>query len=161
MPNDPSVAPKERVNIVYKTTTADGQSERELPFKILVLGDFTQAEDERDIEERDTVNIDKDNFDSVLKMHNLTLNLMVDSTLPGREGEKMPLRLYFTSMKDFEPDLLLQKIEPLKKLMDLRRGLKTVKKTIAISPAFGARLTAIANNDEDKARLLRELAETS
>ncbi|HKT99965.1 MAG TPA: type VI secretion system contractile sheath small subunit, partial [Paraburkholderia sp.] len=41
MASDGSVAPKERVNIVYRPATGDAKAEVELPLKLLVLGDFT------------------------------------------------------------------------------------------------------------------------
>ncbi len=41
MSSDGSVAPKERINIVYRSSTGDAQEQIELPLKQLVLGDFT------------------------------------------------------------------------------------------------------------------------
>ena len=44
MPRESSVAPKERVNIVYRPATGDASEEVELPLKILVMGDFTMKD---------------------------------------------------------------------------------------------------------------------
>ena len=41
-----SVAPRERVNIVYKTFIGDAEEEIELPFRFLVMGDFTGRPDD-------------------------------------------------------------------------------------------------------------------
>jgi type VI secretion system protein ImpB len=161
MAHETSVAPKERVNIVYKTASGEGQNEQELPFKLLVLGDFTQAEDQGSIDERDSINVTQDNFDSVLKSQKLKLNLLVDDTLNSEEGGKMPLTIELTSLEDFEPDRLIQKIEPLRQLMELRQALKTVKKTITGRPAFRQEVQALADNEELKARLLEELSRPS
>ena len=60
-----SVAPKERVNIVYRPATGDAKEDVELPFKQLVIGDFTQTEDDRQLEEIKPISVDKDNFNSV------------------------------------------------------------------------------------------------
>ena len=62
-----SVAPKERINITYKPATGDAQAEVELPLKLLVVGDYTQRADDRPVEERAPINVDKDNFQDVLK----------------------------------------------------------------------------------------------
>ena len=67
MAQEASVAPKERVNIVYKPATGDAKEEVELPLKLLVLGDFTNRPDDRTMEDRDPISVDKDNFDDVLK----------------------------------------------------------------------------------------------
>lgn len=66
MAKEGSVAPKERVNIVYRPATGDAQEEVELPLKMLIMGDFTQTEDERAVEDREPINIDKDNFNDVM-----------------------------------------------------------------------------------------------
>ncbi|HEU5398606.1 MAG TPA: type VI secretion system contractile sheath small subunit, partial [Gammaproteobacteria bacterium] len=56
-----SVAPKERVNIVYQSETGDNAEDVELPLKMLVLGDFTGKQSDKAVEERAPVNINKDN----------------------------------------------------------------------------------------------------
>ena len=43
---DGSVAPKERINIAYKSNTGGVSVDVELPLKLLVLDDFTGREDE-------------------------------------------------------------------------------------------------------------------
>jgi type VI secretion system protein ImpB len=157
MAKEGSVAPKERVNIVYKPATGDTQEEVELPLKLLVLGDFTQAVDERPVEERSTVAVDKDNFNDVLKAQNLNLDLTVPNTLSGEGGGEMTVHLEFSSMKDFEPDQLVQKVEPLRKLMALREALKAVKSPLANTPAFRKQVQALIDDPEARAKLLQEL----
>ena len=65
MAKEGSVAPKERVNVVYKPATGDAQEEVELPLKLLVMSDFTLKEDETPIEDRKAINVDKDNFKTI------------------------------------------------------------------------------------------------
>ena len=60
MAKEASVAPKERINIVYKPATGDAQEEVELPLKVVVMGDFTLRPDDTPLEERKPVNLDKD-----------------------------------------------------------------------------------------------------
>ena len=86
-----SVAPKERVNITYRPATGDAKEEVELPLKMLIVGDFTLAKDDRRVEERDPINIDKDNFNDVLKAQNLAVDLSVANTLTDQPDEKMTL----------------------------------------------------------------------
>ncbi|MDR1310349.1 MAG: type VI secretion system contractile sheath small subunit [Burkholderiaceae bacterium] len=157
MADDGSVAPKERINIVYKPATGDAKEEQELPLKLLVLGDFTQAEDSRPVEDRQPVSVDKDNFDDVLKSQGLQLDFTVPNTLSGQENDELPVHLEFNSLKDFEPDQLVQKVEPLRKLMQLREALKAVKSPIANIPQFRKQLQAIVDDDEALAKLLGEL----
>jgi type VI secretion system protein ImpB len=157
MAKEGSIAPKERVNIVYKPSTGDVQEEVELPLKLLVVGDFTQTQDERPVEERPTIAVDKDNFNDVLKAQNLSLELTVPNTLSGKENEEMSVNLKFSSLKDFEPDQLVQQIEPLKKLMELREALKAVKSPLANTPAFRKQVQALLDDPEARNKLLKEL----
>ncbi len=90
MAKESSVAPRERVNIVYRPATGDAKEEVELPLKLLIMGDFTGKPDDRPLEERDPVNIDKDNFNEVLKAQNLGLKLTVGDKLLWGAAE--PLR---------------------------------------------------------------------
>ena len=62
MAREGTVAPRERVNIVYRPALGDAQEQIELPLKLLIMGDFTGKEDDRMLEDRETVEIDKDNF---------------------------------------------------------------------------------------------------
>jgi len=109
MAKEGSVAPKERVNIVYRPATGDAKEEVELPLKLLVVGDFTQRSDDRMVEEREPINIDKDNFNEVLKAQNLSLDLTVSNKLSEDPDAELNVSLKFDSMKDFEPEAIARK----------------------------------------------------
>ena len=81
MAKEGSVAPKERINITFKPATGGAQEEIELPLKLLVLGDYVQRFDERKLEDRKPIAIDKMTFDEVLAKQGLTLNLSVPNRL--------------------------------------------------------------------------------
>ncbi len=161
MAKEGSVAPKERVNITYKPATGDAQEEVELPLKLLVLSDFTLKTDERSVEDRDPVNIDKDNFNEVLKAQNLELQMTVENRLTtpkeGEEPEEMGVKLKFDSIKDFEPDAIAQKVPELKKLMDLREALKAVKGPLGNIPEFRKKVQEMIKEPDAREKLLKEL----
>lgn len=157
MAQEGSVAPKERVNIVYKPATGDAQEETELPFKLLVLGDFTLAPDERAVEDRDPISIDKDNFDDVLKGQNVKVDLSVEDKLSGQDDAMMAVSLDFQSMKDFSPDEIARKVPELNKLLQLRESLKAVKSPIANMPAFRKKIQTLVDDPEARAKLMAEL----
>ena len=119
MASEGSVAPKERVNISYKTDTGGVQSEKELPLKMLVMGDFTQRADATPVESRKTININKDNFDDVLASQKLKLELSAANTLAEGAAE-IPVQLQFKSIKDFGPEAVARQVPELSKLMELR-----------------------------------------
>ncbi len=157
MAKEGSVAPKERVNIVYKPATGDAKEEIELPLKLLVMGDFTLAEDDRAVEDRNPINIDKDNFNEVLKAQKLELKLNVDNRLSGDEDEPLPVDLTFDSLKDFEPDQIVAKVPELAKLMDLREALKALKGPLGNVPDFRKKIQSLISDEGTRERLLKEL----
>jgi type VI secretion system protein ImpB len=157
MAKEGSVAPKERVNIVYKPATGDAKEEVELPLKLLVVGDFSQAADDRMVEDRDPVNIDKDNFNDVLKAQNLELNLNVADKISGAEDEEMGVNLKFESLKDFDPDAIVKKVPELAKLMELREALKALKGPLSNVPDFRKKVQGLVADEGARERLLKEL----
>jgi type VI secretion system protein ImpB len=157
MGKESSVAPKERVNITYKPATGDAKEEVELPLKVLVMGDFTMAEDETPIEERTAINIDKDNFNDVLDSYNITLDAVVDNKLSAEPDEQMAVKLNFNSLKDFDPDAIVDQVPELKKLVELRNALKAVKGPLGNVPEFKKKLNELVKDDGAKERILKEL----
>ncbi len=156
MAKEASVAPKERVNIVYKPATGDAKEEVELPLKVLVMGDFTMAEDETMVEDRKAINIDKSNFDDVLDSYNIKLETVVKNELSD-EDDDMAVNLKFDSLKDFNPDAVVDQIPELKKLVELRNALKAVKGPLGNIPEFKKKLNELVADDGAKDRILKEL----
>ncbi len=152
-----SVAPKERVNITYRPATGDAKEELELPLKLLVVGDFTLAKDDRSVEERDPINIDKDNFNDVLKAQNLSLDLNIRNSLSDKPDEKLAVNLKFDSLKDFDPDSIVQQVPDLKKMMELREAIKGMKGPLGNVPEFRKKIQSIIDDPSLRDRILKEM----
>ena len=157
MAKEGSVAPKERVNIVYKPATGDAKEEVELPLKVLVMGDFTLKDDPTPVEDRKVISVDKDNFNDVVAAQNINLSMNVKNTLSGEPDAEMSLNLNFKSMKDFEPDAVIQKVPELKQLMELREALVALKGPLGNVPAFRKKIQELIQDEGTRARLLSEL----
>lgn len=160
MGKEMSEAPKERVNIVYRPATGDQKEEKELPFKTLVLGDFTLRNDPTRIEERKVIDVNKNNFNDVLKEQNLQLQLNVRNHLAGDQNDpdnKMAVNLDFQNIKDFDPDAVAQKVPELKKMLELRESLKALKGPLGNVPAFRKKLESLVGDEGARERLVREL----
>lgn len=159
MASEGSVAPKERVNIVYKSATGDVSEDVELPFKQLVIGDFTLREDSQPLDEREPISVDKDSFNDVLKAHRLSLSLGVPNVLADNvdTDEQLAVSLKFDSIRDFEPDALVEQVPELKQLVALRDALKALKGPLGNLPEFRKQLQQLIQSDEARAQLLAEL----
>lgn len=157
MAKEASVAPRERVNIVYRPATGDAQEEVELPLKILVMGDFTLSPDSRPVEERDPINIDKDNFNEVIKAQNISLNITFPNKLSGEPGEEMSANLNFENIKDFQPEVIASKIPELNRLVELREALRALKGPLSNIPEFRKKLQDLVKDDAARDQILKEL----
>ncbi len=158
MAKEGSVAPRERVNIVYKPALGDAQEEVELPLKLLVMGDFIGRPDDRPVEDRKPINIDKDNFNDVLKAQDISLNIQVPNKLKeGAEEEELPVNLKFESIKDFEPESVVRQVPELKKLLELREALIALRGPMGNIPKFRKKIQELVTDEESREKLLREL----
>jgi type VI secretion system protein ImpB len=157
MPKESSIAPKERVNIVYRPAIGEAKEEVELPLKVLVMGDFTGGLDDRPLEKREPINIDKDNFNEVLKAQNITLNLTVPNKLSGKEEEEMAVKLKMESLKDFGPEAVVEQVPELKKLLALREALTSLKGPLSNIPEFRKKIQELVKDENARNQLLKEM----
>ncbi|WP_296304005.1 type VI secretion system contractile sheath small subunit [uncultured Desulfovibrio sp.] len=158
MSKEGSVAPKERVNIVYRPATGDAREEVELPLKIMVLGDFTRREDDRPVEDRAPVAVDKNNFNDVMKGQNLGMTISVpDKLTDGDPDARMAVTLHFDDINDFTPDAIVRQVPELERLLELRESLKALKGPLANVPEFRRRVQEMVSDEKARAALLSEL----
>ena len=157
MAKEGTVAPKERVNIVYRPATGDAKEEVELPLKMLVVGDFTMQEDERMIEEREPINIDKDNFDEVMRAQKLKLDVNVADKISGDPDKEIAVSLKFDSIKDFSPEAIAQNTPELNQLLQLREALSALKGPMSNRPEFRKKIQEIVKDEAAREKLLKEL----
>ncbi len=140
MAKGPSKARESRVNIVISDRLRGG-AEPELPFRLLVMGDYTLKQDKRSIEQRAPIDINKSNFDSVMQSYNLSLDLSVPDRISG-QGE-MPVSLKFGTLKDFRPETVARQVPQLKNLLELREAMKALRPKLGDKDAQKKLLDAI------------------
>jgi type VI secretion system protein ImpB len=114
-----------RVQITYDVEIGGAMELKELPFVVGVLGDFSgqPAQQLPRVKDRKLIEIDRDNFDQVLAGMAPRLAMRVDNKLTN-DGSKMNVEMRFNSLQDFEPDNVVQQVEPLRKLVDARQKLR-------------------------------------
>jgi type VI secretion system protein ImpB len=158
MAKDQTVAPRERINIVYKPGT-NMDEDVELPFKVLVMGDFTGRADDRALEDRKPINIDKDNFNEVLAAQNLTVDFNVKDRLSpdAQEGDELPVHLQFKHIKDFQPEQVVRQVPELKSLLEIREALVAMKGPLSNVKDFSKKLKEVLADDAARQRLMKEL----
>jgi len=145
--------PKSRVNIKYVKHTGDGVEQRELPNRVLVLGDFTMKEPAPDetLTEKKKIEINRKNFNDVMRKQDLSLNLTVQNRLSAEEKEEMDVNLKFDSLESFRPEAIVPQVDELKKLQDLRNLLVNLKSHVVSRRQFRRELERIVKGDLNSA----------
>ena len=134
---------KNRVSITYDVETNGAVQNKELPFVIGMIGGYSgDREDREDMEDRTFYQVDKDNFDTVLKRVAPRVKARVPNKIQDDNSE-IDVDLNFSSMKDFEPDAIINQVEPLRKLAETREKLMT--------------LVAKADRSRDLEKVLKEI----
>ena len=108
--------PKARVNIKLDLHTGGAQKKVELPLKIMLMGDYSNGREQRPLSERGKVEINKNNFDSVLGEFSPSLRFAVNNTL-SEDASDTTVELSFQSMKDFEPEQVARQVPQLRALL--------------------------------------------
>lgn len=157
MAKESSVAPKERVNIVYKPTVGDSQEEVELPLKQLVLGEFSDKFSDKRLEDRKSTSIDKDNFNDVLNAYDVRVDIQVANKLVEEKDAEMSISLDFNTMSDFGPEAIAQKVPELEKILKLRDALLALKGPLSNIPEFRNKIQNLIQDESQKKQLLAEL----
>lgn len=149
---------KPRVHIKYEVETEGAMVVKELPFVVGVLGDFSgdPTEKLKPFGERKFVQIDRDNFDEVMRRMTPGLNIAVPNTLAD-DGTDMQVSLKFESMEDFEPGSVVNQVPALKALLDARNELRDLMSKADRSEDLERMLEDILQNKGDLQKLAGEL----
>lgn len=145
-----------RVQITYDVEVGGAIELKELPFVVGVMGDFVGKPEEPlpAFKNRKFVEIDPDNFDQVMAGMSPRLAFTVDNKLQD-DGSKMGVEMKFKSMEDFEPDRIVQQVEPLRKLVEARKKLADLRSKMDGNEKLETMLEDIIGN-ADKQKALSE-----
>jgi type VI secretion system protein ImpB len=146
-----------RVHITYDVEIGDAIEMKELPFVMGVLADLSGKPDAPlpRLRDRKFVEIDRDNFNDVLKGMKPHLAFRVDNKLTD-DDTKLGVELRFQSLDDFSPERVAEQVEPLKKLMEVRQQLKGLLAKTDGNDRLAERLQEIISNTEKLQQLGHE-----
>ena len=152
---------KPRVHIKYEVETEGAAVEKELPFVVGVLGDFSGQPTEplKPLKDRKFIQIDRDNFNDVMGRMTPGLNLKVKNTLKD-DGSELGVQLKFGSMNDFAPENVAQQIDPVKKLIETRDKLRDLLTKVDRSEDLENILERVLQNTEELKKLQADLQGT-
>ena len=149
---------KPRVHITYEVETEGAAIQRELPFVVGVMGDFSgdPTSPLKPLADRKFVQIDRDNFNDVMASFTPGLKLKVDNTLAG-DGSQMAVDLKFKSMDDFEPAKVAAQVPALAALLETRSKLRDLMSKVDRSEEHEGLLEQVLSNEAEMKKLQSEL----
>ncbi|WP_411832388.1 type VI secretion system contractile sheath small subunit [Pseudoxanthomonas mexicana] len=143
-----------RVQLTYDVEKGDAIEQKEIPFVVGVLGDFSgnPGQPLPRVKDRKFVNVDLDNFDEVMEGMAPRANYRVANRI-GDDGGEFAVELQFNSLDDFRPEAVVQQVEPLRRLLETRTRLADLRNKIAGNEKLEDLLNDVLNNTEQLKKL--------
>jgi type VI secretion system protein ImpB len=149
------------VQITYDVETGGAIEMKELPFVLGVMADLSgkpeqplpQLKDPK----RKFVEIDRDNFNDVMKGINPRLAYKADNKMEN-DDSSINVQLHFNHIDDFSPERVAEQVEPLKKLVEVRRQLSALLAKTDGNDKLAEKLQEIIGNTELQQKIGKETA---
>ena len=143
-----------RQQLTYDVEIGDAIETKELPFVVGVVADLSgQSEVQQPkLRDRKFVNIDRDNFDEVMKGVEPRAAFQVPNTLT-EDGGRFGVDLKFRSLEDFSPEAVVEQVEPLRKLLEARSKLADLRNKMAGNDKLEDLLSEVLKNTENAKKL--------
>ena len=149
-----------RVQITYDVEVGGAIELKELPFVVGVLGDFAGQPEQPlpRLKDRKFVEVNPDNFDTVLDGMKPHLNYSVENKLSeDPEAANLKVDLKFSKLEDFEPQNVARQVKPLKELLDLRTRLSDLRGSLQGNDKLEELLLESVGNTEKLDKLKDEI----
>ncbi len=159
MAKQQSKSPKERINITYRPAT-NSKEQKELPFRLAMLGDYTLKPDETPLEDRKPLRVDKDTFNDVMRSQKLGVTIGVKNKLTGNDDDELGVNLNFATLKDFDPEQIARQVPELQKLLETRDALTALKAPLSNKRDFKKKIEAAIKDEETRNKLIQVLGKS-
>ncbi|EDX19346.1 intracellular growth locus, subunit A [Francisella tularensis subsp. novicida FTE] len=151
--------PKSRLMLRYKTEVDGELKDKELPFRILVVGDLSQglSKDRKvDFEERKIRHMDG-TIDSMMKDMDMELNISVPNRITPSKSPNLDVKLKIDSMKSFQPGVIAESVPQLKSLIRLREMVQEFESTVDNNKGFRNLVKEILRDEAMLEKIKQEL----
>ena len=148
--------PPARINLFLEVTKGNAKKKVELPLRLMVLGDYSQSESNVPLADREKININKDNFQQVMKSSKLNLDMVVPDKLKGGDAE-MKVNVKFNDLSSFHPEEVAKQVPQLGKLLATRNLLQDLRNRIISINDFRKELERVIKDKSALAQLSGEL----
>lgn len=149
--------PKSRITLVYRTKINGQPEDVKLPFRVVVLGDFSQGSSKDrqvDLDERAMRSVTGSNINELMKDMGMSISFEVDDKTSADGEGKMQVELPIDRMKSFHPDEIVHHVPKLKALLLLRKLLMEMQSDIDNRKELRRTLYELFSNKEQLQKLL-------
>ena len=148
-----------RVQITYDVETGGAIEMKELPFVLGIMADLAGKPDQASAPLKDPkrkfVETDRDNFNDVMKGIGPRLAYKVDNKLTN-DDTKIGVEIRFNNIDDFSPEQVAEQVEPLKKLVEVRKQLSALLAKTDGNDKLAEKLQEIIGNTELQQKIGKE-----
>jgi type VI secretion system protein ImpB len=129
------MAKEARLEISYEIEEGGAKRKIELPFVLGVVADLSNKPvvdedgDKIRVRDRKFVEIDKENFNKVMRSISPEARVEVEDRLTGG-GNRVVAELKFQSMEDFRPENVARQVPALKELLEVREELARLRRKL-------------------------------
>jgi type VI secretion system protein ImpB len=148
--------PKARVNITLDVETGGAKKKVELPMKMLVMGDFSNGKTKGRVAERERININKENFETVMSNLAPKLEYHVENKMTN-DGSDICVKLEVNSMKSLNPEMVAEQIPELHRMLAMRNLLKDLRSNILDNGSLRRELEKIVKSRPELMNLKERL----
>lgn len=143
-----------RVHITYDVEIGDAIEMKEIPFVVGVLADLSGKPEDPlpKMKDRKFIEIDRDNFNSVMEGMAPRLAYRVDNKLTN-DGSQMAVELKFKNIDDFHPEKVADQVDPLRKLVETRARLSELLGKLDGNDRLDELLQDVLSNTESLQKL--------
>tara|TARA_R110002167_G_scaffold361809_3_gene580438 strand:- start:1522 stop:2088 length:567 start_codon:yes stop_codon:yes gene_type:complete len=153
--------PKSRITLKYPTEVNGKKVKKELPFRMMVMGDFSlgmSKDRQTDFDAREARQLDGKNLDKTIKDMGIRLNLTVENKIdPSNEGE-FNVEIPVDSVKSFNPANIAEAVPKIKSLNLMKKLLVELQSMSDNNKSFRRKLNEILKSDEMTSDLKAQLA---
>lgn len=148
-----------RVQITYDVETGGAIETKELPFVVGVMADLAGKPEQplpnlKD-PKRKFVETDRDNFNAVMQGIGPRLTYKVDNKLTN-DDSKIGVEIRFNNIDDFSPEHVAEQVEPLRKLVEMRKQLCALLAKTDGNNKLTEKLQEIIGNTELQQKIRQE-----
>lgn len=142
--------PKSRLNINYDTKVNGVLKKKELPYKVLVVGDLSKGKSDdvkQEFAERQIRRMDN-GVDRALSDMNINLDIEVPNFM-SKNSENIKVDYKLNAVKDFKPDAVAKKVPQINAMLKLKEMLVSFAKDVDNNRNLKKLIDEVFSNKEE------------